>query len=438
MCLGGSSEPFSLAAARRGLEGGVDGVRFRRGGEIDAGLREGQFALRRAEIVVGVLGGIGDDQRLRIGKPDVLHRHAHQPAAEIERVLAGVEHAREIVERRVRIGAAHRLVQRRDQIVVAVLALVVDRRAALHDRAAAPSASNISPGRAARQTSSASVSAARPSPSAMRSSTARASSSSGSGLPSVASARASSFAEALLVQRVEDQHARARQKRGVELEGRVLGRRADQDDRAVLHDRQEAVLLGAVEAMDLVDEEQRLAAVGAPQPRRLEHLLEVGDAGKDRRNLLEGEARSRRRAAAPPSSCRCRAAPRRSSSRASRSGSCASARRPSPVRCSWPTTSASVRRAQPVGQRPARLRRASARPALRTGRPSVAQRLPQQLAVALDGEAPPARLLLGDLPAAARPMSIASPLTSRTMSRGWKPKPAAGEPRVDVDHGDAA
>ena len=44
---------------------------------------------------------------------------------------------REIVERGVGIGAAHRLVQRRDQIVVAVLALVVDRRAALHDRPAA-------------------------------------------------------------------------------------------------------------------------------------------------------------------------------------------------------------------------------------------------------------------------------------------------------------
>ena len=137
MCFGGSSEPCSLARLRRGLEGGVDGVRFRRGRQVDAGLRKRQFALGRAEIVVGVLGGIGDHQRLRIGKADVLHRHAHQPPAEIERVLAGVEHAREIIERRVRIGAAHRFVQRRDQIVVAVLALVVDRRAPLDDASAA-------------------------------------------------------------------------------------------------------------------------------------------------------------------------------------------------------------------------------------------------------------------------------------------------------------
>jgi hypothetical protein len=86
--------------------------------------------------------------------------------ADEQRVLAGVEHAREIIERGVGIGAAHALVQGRDQVVVAVLRLVVDRRAPLHDldqRAA----SSVSPGRAARQTSSASVSAARPSPSAM-------------------------------------------------------------------------------------------------------------------------------------------------------------------------------------------------------------------------------------------------------------------------------
>ena len=55
--------------------------------------------------------------------------------------------------------------------------------------------------------------------------------------------------------RLERQHAGARQKSGIELEGRVLRRRADQNDRAVFHDRQEAVLLGAVEAMDLVDEQ---------------------------------------------------------------------------------------------------------------------------------------------------------------------------------------
>jgi hypothetical protein len=46
---------------------------------------------------------------------------------------------------------------------------------------------------------------------------------------------------------------------GVELEGRVLGRRADQRDGAVLDVGEEAVLLRAVEAVDLVHEQQRAA-----------------------------------------------------------------------------------------------------------------------------------------------------------------------------------
>src|SRR5215213_4530703 len=144
------------------------------------------------------------------------------------------------------------------------------------------SASKVSPSPAARQTSSASESAARPSPSDMRTSEARASCVSGRGLPSTASARSDGDG-------LEDHHPGSRQERGVELEGRVLGRRADERDGAVLGDRQEGVELGAVEAVDLVDEEQRALAGGAPAARRLEHLPEVGDAREDSRDLLEME-----------------------------------------------------------------------------------------------------------------------------------------------------
>ena len=164
------------------------------------------------------------------------------------------------------------------------------------------------------------------------------------------------------------------------------------------------------------------------QPRRLEHLLEIGDAGKDRRDLLEGETRSRRPAAAPPSSCRCRAAPRRSSSRASPSGSSASARRPrrsdAPGRPPRPASSAAAGRpaAGPAAA-------CSGRPRSKRSAISSVEHLPDQLAVALDGEAPPARSAARRPPSASRRVSISSPLTSRTMSRGWKPKPAAGELR---------
>ena len=55
----------------------------------------------------------------------------------------------------------------------------------------------------------------------------------------------------------------AREQRGDDLERRVLGGGADQDDVAALDVRQERVLLGLVEAVDLVDEQQRAAAHGA-------------------------------------------------------------------------------------------------------------------------------------------------------------------------------
>ena len=66
--------------------------------------------------------------------------------------------------------------------------------------------------------------------------------------------------ERVVIEPAEDQHLAARQQRGVELEARVLGRRADQRDGAVLDIGQEAVLLGAIEAVDLVHEQQRLLA----------------------------------------------------------------------------------------------------------------------------------------------------------------------------------
>jgi hypothetical protein len=71
--------------------------------------------------------------------------------------------------------------------------------------------------------------------------------------------------ERRLVEAVEDQDLGAREEGGVQLEGRVLGGGPDQHDGAVLHVRQEAILLRLVEAVDLVDEEQRAAAVGVAQ-----------------------------------------------------------------------------------------------------------------------------------------------------------------------------
>src|SRR5690606_12377526 len=63
--------------------------------------------------------------------------------------------------------------------------------------------------------------------------------------------------EVMRAERLEHENARTADERLVDLEVGVLGRRSDKDERAVLHVRQEGILLRLVEAMDLVDEKDR-------------------------------------------------------------------------------------------------------------------------------------------------------------------------------------
>jgi hypothetical protein len=68
-------------------------------------------------------------------------------------------------------------------------------------------------------------------------------------------------------QRAQLKHARAGEERPHDLKVGVLRRRADEDDRAVLHVRQEGVLLGLVEAVDLIHQQDGALAVHpAPLP----------------------------------------------------------------------------------------------------------------------------------------------------------------------------
>lgn len=92
------------------------------------------------------------------------------------------------------------------------------------------------------------------------------------------------------IEPVEDQHLGAAEHRGVELEARILGGRADQGDGAVLDIGQEAVLLRAVEPVDLVHEQERAPADPGIFLRLGEHLLQVGDAREDRADRDEAQA----------------------------------------------------------------------------------------------------------------------------------------------------
>ena len=93
-----------------------------------------------------------------------------------------------------------------------------------------------------------------------------------------------------LVQAAQDHDLAARQEGAVQLEARVLGGRADQDDRPVLDIGQEGVLLGAVEAVDLVDEQERALPDLAAASSSGEDLAQVGHPGEGRRDLLEDQA----------------------------------------------------------------------------------------------------------------------------------------------------
>jgi len=73
-------------------------------------------------------GRDGHEERPRIGVPDVLRGEHDHPARDEARVLAALDHRREVVHGRVRVGAAHRLDERRREVVVRVRALVVDER----------------------------------------------------------------------------------------------------------------------------------------------------------------------------------------------------------------------------------------------------------------------------------------------------------------------
>ena len=88
-----------------------------------------------------------------------------------------------------------------------------------------------------------------------------------------------------MIQAVQDQDLTARHQGAGEREGRVLGGRADQGDRAVLDLGEQAVLLGAVEAVDLVDEQERGLPGAAPGLRLLVDLAQIGDARHHRREL---------------------------------------------------------------------------------------------------------------------------------------------------------
>ena len=230
-------------------------------------------------------------------------------------------------------------------------------------------------------------------------------------VPSASSPRSASMRRLVGVERLEAEQRRAAAQRRVDLEERVLRRRPDEHERAVLDGRQQGVLLRLVEAVDLVEEQDRaLVVLAEALAGPLDHLADVLDAGGHGRQLLERPSTSCRRRPARASSCRCPAVPTAapttvvSGSTRRRSG------RPGPSRCGWPTTSSIVRgRSRAASGAWVRRRSAAAR---RTGRQPAHGRAPGSYAGRRNGDD------VVDQPAAARPTA--------------RPELAAVGPRFDV------
>ena len=90
-----------------------------------------------------------------------------------------------------------------------------------------------------------------------------------------------------LVERFEHIDRSPRQQRRIDLEGRVFGRCADEGEQARFDERQKAVLLRLVEAVDFIDEEDGALALRPPHLGLGHCLAHFLDAGKHRRERDE-------------------------------------------------------------------------------------------------------------------------------------------------------
>ena len=239
-------------------------------------------------------GGGGYRQRPRIGVADVLGGEDHHPAHDEARILAALEHHREVVQRGIWIGAARGLDPCGDVVVVEVPPFVVQQRAALQgvlgplQRDARLAALGCcGRGELQRVQGGARIAFA-----ARREEIDRLLAHRRPGeLPRRVTQHRRHLVRAERAQRV---HAQAREQRSVDLEGRVLGRRPDQGYQSLLDRGQQRILLGLVEAVDLVQEEHRRHPGRAAVGGALDHAAHLRPPGRDGAQLLEHRRRALR------------------------------------------------------------------------------------------------------------------------------------------------
>ena len=107
-----------------GVQRRVGGVGFRAGGHQHHGVGQRQLGFRQAQHVGGIHGGFDDGDDLRPGQAHILAGGDHQAAAGGYQI-AGLQQPGQVMQRRVRVGAAHRLLVGGDDVVMVVALPVV-------------------------------------------------------------------------------------------------------------------------------------------------------------------------------------------------------------------------------------------------------------------------------------------------------------------------
>ncbi len=280
---GDALDGFGFDFAFRGSEGGGGGIAFGGGRHVDRGVGEGEFAFGEADEIAGLVGGDGEREGEGIGEADVFGGEDDEAAGEETGVFSAGEHFCQPIEGGVGVGAAHAFDEGGNGVVVFVFVGVVAdlafggesaevvggdfgvfREAGNDDFEGVEGAAEIAVAEAGEIGED------------FGSGGGAGFSETAFGVGEGAGEGGGDFFEG---ERFEAEEVAAADERGDDVEAGVVGGGADEADVAFFDVGEEEVLLGFVEAVDFVDEEDGFE-VGAGAGG-LEDLAEFGDVGLD-------------------------------------------------------------------------------------------------------------------------------------------------------------
>ena len=282
-------------AKRRGHPVGLGGR-----GQVDHGLGQIQLRLGKAHELDGPGGRVGNQKAHRIGHADVFAGQDDQSAGDEPGVLADVEHPGQPVQTGIGIGAPDALDEGAGHVVVGIAAVTqrlgAQRRLGIGQhytgtRTIARLLRCPTGGQGSRHLQT------------------------GQGMSTIPGGPVDQEVQRIIVgfdgldgqppfqeapqrlgpQGLQSEQGGTRQQRGVDLEERVLGGGPDEHQQSGLHRRQEGVLLGLVEPMDLVEEQDgahiAFTQTGFRRSHQFPDVLHAGVDGREFSKLLSGHPR---------------------------------------------------------------------------------------------------------------------------------------------------